>query len=154
MQKEGREKTDDYPGSHHLFGTWRSSHKWLAILSNRIWKITEDLWYYWKSIEHGDDDTNERSKDINNELDKAVDEIFDSAPPLRHIPVTSRHFFGKRRVWRKNGIIKVEKKWIRDAKVVPRAYEEIDMTAPEGNRLREYSGSRRNQEEIWEEDPD
>jgi len=67
-----------------------------------------------------------------------VDEIFDSAPPMRQLPVTSRHFFGKGRTWRKNCKIKDKKKWIRDATVVLRAHEEIGMTTPEAIRFREY----------------
>jgi len=135
----------------HLAGTWKSSHKWLAILSNRIWDITEDAWKHRNRIEHGDDKNNERSNDINHELDKEVDEIFDSAPPIRQLPVTSRHFFGKGRTQRKNRKIKDKNKWIRDATVVLRAHEEIGMTTPEGIRFREYFGIVRNQEEIWEE---
>ena len=85
----------------HLARTRRSSHKRLSILSNIIWEITEDSWKHWNSIEHWGDETNERSKEINNEPNNAVDEIYDSAPLLRHLPVTSRQFFGKGRVWKK-----------------------------------------------------
>ena len=138
----------------HLLGTRRSSHKWLAILSNRIWEITEDAWKHRNSIEHGDDENNERSKEINQELDKEVDSIYDSVPPMRQLPVTSRHFFGKGRTWRKNRKIKDKRKWIRDASVVLRAHEEIGMTSPEAIRFREYFGTIRNQEEIRDEVPD
>ena len=106
------------------------------------------------SIEHGDDENNERSNDIIHELDNEVNEIFDSAPPMRQLPVTSRHFFGKGQSWRNNRKIKDKKKWMRDATVVLRAHEEIGMSTPEAIRFREYFGTVRNQEEIRDEVPD
>ena len=47
----------------------------------------------------------------------------------------------------KNRKIKDKKKLIRDAKVVLRAHEEIEMTTPEAVLFREYFGSIKNLEE-------
>jgi len=62
----------------YLVGTRRSSHKWLSILSNRIWKIAEDAWKHKNSIEHGDDESMKEA---------TIPIIFDSAPSMREIPV-------------------------------------------------------------------
>jgi len=55
---------------------------------------------------------------------------------------------------RKHRKIKDKKKWIRDAKVDLRAYEEIGIKTPEAIRFSEYFGIVRNQEEIRDEVPD
>ena len=95
----------------HLKGSRKSSTRWLARLSNRIWEITEDQWKHCNDIEHGEDKENARRKQINIDTNIKIDKLFDSAPPLRQLPVTSRHFFGKGRKWRKNRKIRDKKKW-------------------------------------------
>ena len=109
----------------HLKGSRKSSTRWLARLSNRIWEITEDQWKHRNDIEHGEDKENARSKQINTDMNIEIDRLFDSAPPLRQLPVTSRHFFGKGRKWRKNRKIRDKKKWIRDVKIVMQSFREI-----------------------------
>jgi len=65
-----------------------------VILSSRIWEITDNQWKHCNNIEHGDDKNNEWSKEIN----KEIDNVYESIPPMRHLPATSRHFFRKRKV--------------------------------------------------------
>jgi len=47
----------------HLKGSRKSSTRWLAKLSNRIWEITGDQWKHRNDIEHGED--KERKKQTN-----------------------------------------------------------------------------------------
>ena len=43
----------------------------------------------------------------------------------RLLPMTTRHFFNRSKAWRKNRKLKEKRKWIRDADVVLRGYEDI-----------------------------
>ena len=139
----------------HLKGRQKSSTRWLARLSNRIREITEDQWKHRNDIEHREDKENARSKQINIDMNIEIDKLFDSAPPLRQLPVTSRHFFGKGRKWRKNRKIRDKNKWIRDVKIVMRSFkQEIEDLAPESRRFRAYFGTTRNTEEQLEDRPE
>jgi len=138
----------------HLKGSRKSSTRWLARLSNGIWEMTEDQWKHRNGIEHGEDKQNARRKQINIDRNIEIDKLFDSALPLRQLPVTSRHFFGKGRKWRKNRKIRDIKKWIRDIKIVMRSFKEIGELAPESRRFRAYFGTTRNTEEQLEDRPE
>ena len=66
----------------HLKESRKSSTKWLATLSNKIWEITEDQQKHHNDIEYGDDKQNSRSKQINIEVNGEIDKLYDAAPPL------------------------------------------------------------------------
>jgi hypothetical protein len=117
--------------TEHLKGTKRSAPKWLAILSNRIWEITEDLWKHRNDVEHGNEKRNKLSSDKHTILDEQIDRIYTRIPAsTRLLPMTTRHFFNRPIAWRKNRKLKEKRKWIRDADVVLRGCEDI------GNRSR------------------
>ena len=117
-------------------------------------EITEDQWKHRNDIEHGEDKENARSKQINIATNIEIDKLFDSAPPLRQLPVTSRHFFSKGRKWRKNRKIRDKKKWIRDVNIVMRSFREIGELAPESRRFRAYFGTIKKNDEQLEDRPE
>jgi len=65
--------------TEHLKGTKRSAPKWLAILSNRIWEITEDLWKHRNDVEHGNEKANQLSSAQHRILDEQIDRIYENS---------------------------------------------------------------------------
>ena len=47
----------------YLHGTRQPGARWLAILSTRIWSVTESMWKHRNEIEHGNDKNNLLSQD-------------------------------------------------------------------------------------------
>jgi len=109
----------------HFKGSRKSSARWLSILCGRIWGITEQLWEHRNTIEHGVDANNHLAEERHSELNEQIDAIFDRVPALRYLPLTSRHFFTQNKAWRKRCKLRDKRKWIRDADVVLKRYEEI-----------------------------
>ena len=79
---------------------------WLAILSTRIWSITESMWKHRNKIEDGNDKNNLLSQDRHETLNGEIDRIYTRTPALRLLPMTARHFFNKTKAWRKNRTIR------------------------------------------------
>ena len=66
----------------YLHGTRRSGARWLAILSTRIWSVTESMWKHRNEIEHRNDKINLLSQDRHETLNGEINRVYTRIPAL------------------------------------------------------------------------
>ena len=78
--------------TNNLRGTRRSSTKWLAILCNKIWMITEGMWFHRNDKEHPGKDTNALSEERNRAANERIDTIYGRTEKPETSPVGGQGF--------------------------------------------------------------
>ena len=101
----------------HLQSSKKSTPKTLAILCNKIWNITKELWKDRCDEEHNNENSLMNEK-RNIKADEEIENIFAELPSLRKLPLADRAFFKKDKVWWKKQRLREKIKWIRRAKII------------------------------------
>ena len=125
--------------TNNLRSTRRSSTKWLAILCNKIWMITEGMWFHRNEKEHPGKDTNALSEERYRAANERIDTIYGRIPRnLRLLPLVDRVLFRQTKARMQKRKLRYKKRWIRDAEKVLDGYDEVGIRVPEARRFREY----------------
>ena len=109
----------------------------LALISNKIWNITDKMWNIRNEHEHKNHNS-EINKQRNDKADYMIDEIYDSVPPRRFLPMSDRQFFNANPRKIKNRKLKDKLSWVRRAKMIISRYKKVGNSTKEARILRNF----------------
>ena len=106
-------------------GTRKSPKVWFGHFSNKIWKITTDMWTTRNEAEHKD--KNSRiNMEHNEEVNMTIDNIYNHLPDnLQILPHDDQQFVAKKATYRKQRKFNDKIKWVKQATRIIQAYEAI-----------------------------